>query len=104
MDVDADAANAALEKADARELHTLFQRSQERLVALEKVFNGVVEHYVGGKEMPRFQPSNDNAIAAMERVAIEALNLARLVVVAVREHAQSTELDDAGPPSSRDVD
>ncbi len=76
---DTAAATTALEKADAVELHALFERSVTRYTKMEDVLGKVVEHYVGDKEVPRFTPQND-AIEAMERVALEALRLARTVI------------------------
>jgi hypothetical protein len=77
---DQTAAAAALERADARELHVLFNRAIDRYDQMEDALTKIVAHYVGDKEVPRHPPNNENAIAAMERVAMEALALARLVV------------------------
>ncbi len=81
---DKTAADAALERADAKELHVLFDRAQKRFVEMEDMLTQVVSHFVGEKEIPRYTPSNDNAIAAMQCVAMEALALARFVVEQAR--------------------
>ena len=80
---DTAAAEVALEKANAAELHVLFQRALMRYDEMEDALEKVVGHYVGDKEIPHYTPSNENAIAAMERVAMEALTLARFVVECV---------------------
>lgn len=85
-------------RSDNKELYAVFQRSQQRIQALETVLNGLMEHYSGTKEMPRYQPNNENAIAAMERIAMEALVLATLVVKQVSGVARSGQ-DDRSPES-----
>ena len=85
MEADLTAAELALERADAKELHMLFLRTQERFVEMEGALTKVVMHYLGTKDEPRYIPNNDNAIGAMERVAMEALSLARFVVEQVAQ-------------------
>jgi len=77
---DRDTAAAALEKADAAELHQLFQRAQKQYGEMEEALTKVMVHYIGSKDVPRYEPNNDNAVAAMERIASEAIALARFVV------------------------
>ena len=77
--LDTRSASQALENADAKELHRLFERAQMRYTEMEDALTKVVAHYVGEKEIPRYAPNNDNAIAGMERIAMEALVLARFV-------------------------
>ncbi len=84
---DGTAADAALERADAKELHTLFQRAEQRYAQMEDALTKVMMHYVGEKDVPRYVP-NESAIAAMERVAMEALTLARFVVEQVKKETE----------------
>lgn len=83
--VDSESAEKALERADAKELHVLFERAQQRYTDMDDALTKVVQHFVGEKEVPRYAPSNDNAIAAMAQIASEALALARFVVSHVSE-------------------
>lgn len=77
---DVAAAASAVERADTQELHVLFGRALHRYDEMEAALEAIVAHYAGSKEMPRPVPSNDNAIAAMERIASEAIAIARFVV------------------------
>ncbi len=82
---DTDRAQEALAEADVNEMHVLFTRANERFAKMETAFASVVSHYAGTKDTPHYVPNNDNAIAAMERVAMEALTLARFVVEQARK-------------------
>lgn len=82
---DGKSAEEAMERADARELYVLFERAQQRYTEMDDALTKIVAHFVGDKEIPRYTPNNDNAIAAMERVAMEALALARFVVEQVQK-------------------
>jgi len=74
-------AHDALKRAGAQELHALFLRSETRYREMDDTLTKVIAHYVGKNERPRTEPS-DTAIHAMERVARDALELAKLLIVA----------------------
>ena len=75
---DKTSAQAAVDRADAQELFTIFERMVKRYADLEMAFDSIVGHYIGAKDAPRFQPPSD-AIKAMESVALAAIDLARAV-------------------------
>jgi hypothetical protein len=87
---DKTSADEALKAADAQELHALFLRSEERRLKLVAVLNALVGHYAGERDAPRFHPSTD-AVAAMEKVALAAINLAQLMLVANRRSDEADE-------------
>jgi hypothetical protein len=74
-----DRAKEALKLADAAELFKLYEAHVKKLAQMEDLFFGVCEHYTGSKDKPHFavQPS-ESAVAAMERVALAAIDLAKL--------------------------
>ena len=73
-----DQAAAALERADAKELHQIYRNAMERNDKLTLAMSAVVNHYVGEQETPRYQPS-ESAVESMERVALAAIDLAKAV-------------------------
>lgn len=74
---DAEAA-AALERADAKELHALYVKAVEKSNRTIKALSAVAEHYIGSKDSPRYEPTS-SAIESMERVALAAISLAKSV-------------------------
>lgn len=73
-------ADQALEKADAAELHALYRQKVVECDNVGAALEAIVKHYVGSSETPRYMPS-DNAVGAMERVALAAIELAKAVAV-----------------------
>lgn len=78
---DYDRAKTALDAADAAELFVLYEKAIRDRNEFENAMSVAVSHYVGKKDEPRYMPNNDNAIAAMERVALAALDLAKQVAL-----------------------
>lgn len=83
--VEADAARTALDQADAVELFELYKTAVRDRATMEKALHDIVKHYVGEQKMPRFEP-NENAIEAMERVALAAIGLAEKVATGAAHH------------------
>jgi hypothetical protein len=71
-------AKAALERADAAELYEVYKNTVRDRAATEKALTAIVNHYVGDKKEPRYEP-NESAIDAMARVALAAIALAEKV-------------------------
>ncbi len=78
-------AEKALEKADAKELYVLFTKAMQDSAHCITTMGLIANHYVGEKTQPRFSPSND-AVAAMERVALAAIDLAKAVAERDKSH------------------
>ncbi len=77
-------ADELLQAADLRELHTLCKRMIDEREALAKGFNAVVQ---GWSMIDNKGPSTSDpdAIAAIERIATEAIQFAREVVQAMKQ-------------------
>lgn len=73
-----EAAKDALDAADSAELFELYKTAIRDRATMEKALHDIVKHYVGEQKTPRFEP-NENAIEAMERVALAAIGLAEKV-------------------------
>ena len=71
-------AKEAVEKADVAELYRHYQMAMEKCDSLAKAVETIAAHYVGKTDHPRYSPS-ENAIEAMERVALAAIDLAKSV-------------------------
>lgn len=72
------AADRALEKADAAELHDLYCRKVIECDRVGQALETIAKHYAGKSDAPRYMPS-ENALGAMERVALAAIELAKAV-------------------------
>lgn len=73
-----DDAKAALDRADSIELHRMYKTAVEKCNQIAKTLEMIVHHYAGDNKFPRYQES-DSAIAAMEKVALSALELAKTI-------------------------
>lgn len=73
-----ESAQAALDRADAVELFELYKTTIRDRAQMELALHKIVAHYVGEQKTPRFEP-NENAIEAMEHVALAAIALAEKV-------------------------
>lgn len=79
---DYDAAEKALERADAKELFVLYEKAIRDRNEIETLFTGMTSIYMGKDNRPNLHsltPPTDNAVAAMERIALAAIDLARHV-------------------------
>jgi hypothetical protein len=74
------AAKEALDRADAHELFVLYQRLVQERAELSQVIETLAKHYVGGKDEPRSAaPESDSVVAAMQTVALAAIDLAKTI-------------------------
>lgn len=70
-----------LAQADAQELHALYKRKCIELGAVVDSLRIMMQHYSGTSDSPRYtQPESENAVNAMERVALAAIELARVTI------------------------
>lgn len=81
-------AKEALARADTQELFALYERAIRDRAEMEVVMETLTKHYVEKTKSPRIDsaPSTPpNAIESMERVALAAIDLARLAFGQTRD-------------------
>jgi len=71
-------ADKALERVDASELYALYKKKVDECNKISEALETVAKHYVGTNPSPRYLPS-ENAVGAMERVALAAIDLAKAI-------------------------
>ena len=77
-----DQAKAALDAADCQELYKHYTDALQKSDRMAAALSVISEHFIAASDKgPRYAPS-ENAIEAMERVAIAAIDLAKSVSVA----------------------
>ncbi len=72
---DYEQAKTALEEVDVAHLFMLYEKAIKNRVKIEEAMMTCAEHWLDKDKMPRRQ--NDTALAAMERVALAAIDLAK---------------------------
>lgn len=75
-------AKVALDQANAAELFTLYESSVREQAKLMLLFKSTVETYAGSSDPKKQQEeASASAVAAMERVALAAIELAKSIAV-----------------------
>lgn len=76
-------AQRALDAADATELYALWKKSIRARGRILETMGLLVKHYAGDKDTPRFAEETPGAVAAIERIALAAIDLAKSVALRV---------------------
>jgi hypothetical protein len=74
-------AQQALERCDAAELFALYEKSVKEIGEMRFVIDAISRHYiVGSDKQPRYtQRESESAVAAMQSVALAAIDLAKSI-------------------------
>lgn len=79
FEADESLANSYLQDANAKDLYALYQKRCKQLISFGDTLASMAELYAGKSDRPLSVQHMPDAVAAMERVAIAAIELAKAV-------------------------
>lgn len=73
-------AKAALDACDCQELYRLYQEAVDHKNKALGALSTVARHFMGSSDSPRYAEKSTDVIDAMERVALAAIDLAKIKI------------------------